>query len=376
MNLDRYFDNAASAPPYPEALGRYQELSLRLYGNPSSSHDWGRQAHETLEASRQGFLSRLGLPEEWLVFGSGATEANNLVIRGVMEANPDGRLLLAADVHPSAWFAKDLYPKRTDFLETGPDGRILVERVLARLSRKTVLVSVLHGNNETGVIQDVKTIGAACAGKGVKLHCDGVQAMGRIPVNLSEIPFTYYTFSAHKFGGPRGVGGVIAREPVPRPQILGGGQEEGARAGTENVAGFAAALTALELSLGSQEREVPRLRLLGKRLAAELASAFPDAIVNSDLDKGLPGLVSVSFPNLIGEQIVVEMNLHGFAISAGSACGSGKMLPSRPVLAMGRTEAEALGTVRISMGRQNTEESVAQLGRALKQVVEKQKALA
>jgi cysteine desulfurase len=376
MNDDRYFDCAASAPPYPEAIRRYEELSLRLYGNPSSSHDWGRQAHESLEASRQGFLARAGLPEEWLVFTSGASEANNLVIRGVMEANPDGRLLLAADVHPSAWFAKDLYSKRTDLLETGPDGRISVERVEARLTRKTVLVSLLHGNNETGVLHDVKAIGALCARKGVKLHCDGVQALGRIPVNLSEIPFTYYTFSAHKFGGPRGVGGVIAREPLPRPQISGGGQEEGARGGTENIAGVAAALTALELSLASLEREVPRLRLLGKRLRDELISAIPDAIVNSDLEAGLPSLLSLSFPNLIGEQIVVEMNLHGFAISAGSACGSGKMLPSRPVLAMGRTEAQALGTVRISMGRHNTEETVLQLASTLKQVVEKQKALA
>lgn len=376
MNNNRYFDSAASVPIRTEALRRFEEISLRLFGNPSSSHDWGREAHEMLEACRQGFLAKLGLPEEWLVFTSGATEANNLVIRGVMDSNPEGRLLLAADVHPSAWFARDAYPKRTDLLETGPDGRISPERLEARLGRKTVLVSLLHGNNETGILHDVKALGAVCARKGVKLHIDGVQALGRVPVNLSEIPFTYYTFSAHKFGGPRGVGGVIAREPLPRPQISGGGQEEGARAGTENLAGFAAALTALELSLGSLEGEVPRLRGLGKLLRDELTSAFPDALVNSDAATGIPGLVSVSFPNLIGEQIVIEMNLHGYAISAGSACGSGKMIPSRPVMAMGRSEAQALGTIRISMSGVNTEESVRGLAATLKQVVEKQKALA
>src|SRR6185436_4263312 len=194
MNNNRYFDSAASVPIHTEALRRFEEISLRLFGNPSSSHDWGREAHEMLEACRQGFLAKLGLPEEWLVFTSGATEANNLVIRGILEANPEGRLLLAADVHPSAWFAKDAYPKRTDLLETGPDGRISPERLEARLGKKTVLVSLLHGNNETGVVQDVKALGAVCARKGVKLHVDGVQALGRIPVNLSEIPFTYYTF--------------------------------------------------------------------------------------------------------------------------------------------------------------------------------------
>jgi cysteine desulfurase len=373
---DGYFDYAASAPPYPEALKRFEEVSLRHYGNPSSSHDGGKQARETLEAARTGFLARAGFAEGTLVLASGATEANNLVIRGVMEANPEGRLLLAADVHPSAGFAKELYPKRTDLLETGPDGRISSDRLASLLTRKTVLVSVLHANNETGVLQDVHALGAVCAKSGTLLHCDGVQALGHLPVTLSALPFSFYTFSAHKFGGPRGVGGAIVRNAKLRPQISGGSQESGARGGTENVAGLAAALVALELSLRSLESEVPRLRRLASLLSAEIQSGIPDALLNSSPDAGVPGLVSVSFPNLIGEEVVVELNLRGFAVSAGSACGSGRMEPSRPVMAMGRTRAQALGTLRISMGRLTTEDSVRRLAAALRQVVEKQKALA
>jgi cysteine desulfurase len=376
MPDDGYFDYAAAAPPFPEALRRFEEVSFERPGNPSSSHHAGAQAREVLESARAGLLAGAGLPEGTLVVTSGATEANNLVIRSVMEEKPDGRLLLAADVHPSAWFAKELYPKRTDLLETGPDGRISPERLASSLRRKTVLVSVLGVNNETGVIQEVAALGAACARRGIPLHCDGVQALGRLPVSLSQLPVAYYTFSAHKFGGLRGVGGAFVKGAQLRPQIAGGGQEGGARGGTENVAGLAAALVALNLSQKSQESEIPRLRGLARLLSSLVRAEVPQALENSDPDRGLPGLVSLSFPNLVGEEIVVEMNLRGFALSAGSACGSGKMQPSRPVLAMGRTRAQALGTVRISMGRGTTEASVRRLASALKEVVEKQKALA
>jgi cysteine desulfurase len=375
MAEDGYFDYAATAPPYPEALKRFEEVSLRHYGNPSSSHDAGSQARTTFDAARKGFLARVGFADGSLLVTSGATEANNLVLRSVMEAHPDGRLLLAADLHPSAWFARDAYPKRSDVLDAGPDGRLSPDRLATLLSKKTVLVSLLHVNNETGVIQDLKELGAVCRKAGVPLHVDGVQALGRVPVTLSELPFTFYTFSAHKFGGPRAVGGVLIRDAKLRPQILGGGQEGGQRSGTENVAGLAAALVALDLSARSLETEVPRLRRLARQLGDEIRAAIPDAILNSS-PEGLPGLVSLSFPNLIGEEIVVEMNLRGFALSAGSACGSGRMEPSRPVMAMGRTRAQALGTVRISMGRFTTEESARRLAAALRQVVEKQKALA
>src|SRR6185436_18497393 len=322
MTDDGYFDTAAGAPPFPEALKRFEEVSLRQFGNPSSSHEAGLQARETLEGARTAFLARVGFADGALVLTSGATEANNLVLQG-------GRPLIAADVHPSVWFARD----RSDVVETGPDGRISPERLAAAITKKTTLVSIVHANNETGVVQDVKALGDVCARKNVPLHVDGVQAIGRLPVTLSELPFTFYTFSAHKFGGPRGVGGILSRNAKPTAQILGGGQEKGARGGTENVAGLAAALVALDLSTRSLETEVPRLRRLAALLTDEIRAAVPDVLDNSG-PNGVPGLVSFSFPRLFGEEIVVEMNLRGFAISAGSACGSGKMEPSRPVMAM------------------------------------------
>ena len=371
MNEETYFDYAAGAPPAVEALRRFNELTL-LFGNPSSAHEAGRRAAEALAAARKGILAQLGDPEADLVLTSGATEANNLAIRGVMDANPDGRLLLGADVHESAWFAKELYGKRVDVLETGPDGRIGAAAADAKIGKKTVLVSIVHANHETGAVHDVAAIGAACAKKGVALHVDGVQAVGRLPLRLADVPFTFYTFSAHKFGGLRGTGGAVVRAAKFRPQLSGGGQEKGARSGTENVAGLGAALVALGVATAAQLLEVPRLRNLAKLLVA----GVPGALLNSDLDQGAPGLVSLSFPGLVGENLVAELDQRGFAASAGSACGSGKMQPSRPVMAMGRTREQALGTVRISMGRGTTEDAVRRLASTLSDVVQRQRALA
>jgi cysteine desulfurase len=369
MSQDGYFDYAASAPPFPEALKRFEEVSLHQFGNPSASHETGGKARETLETARTGFLARTGFSDGTLVLTSGATEANNLVLRGATMP-PKGRALVAEDAHSSAHILED-----SEILRVGPGGRISPETLAARISKKTSLVSIVHANNETGVIQDVKGLGAVCEKARVPLHVDGVQALGRLPLTLSELPFSFYTFSAHKFGGPRGVGGVILRKSTLAAQIKGGGQEKGMRGGTENVAGLAAALVALDLSARSLESEVPRLRRLASLLSEEIRSGIPGALLNST-PEGIPGLVSASFPDLIGEEIVVEMNLRGFAISAGSACGSGRRVASPSVMAMGRTKAQALGTVRISMGRFTTEESVRRLTAALRQVVEKQKALA
>lgn len=364
----RYFDYAASCPPFPEALARQSEVAAELFASPSSTHAHGRRAAARLEDERRAYLALAGRPDAALILASGATEANNLVLRGVLDASSDGRLLLAADAHPSAWFAQARYGRRVDVLETGPDGLISPTRLSAAITKKTALVSIVLANNETGIVQDLPALAAACRERGVPLHVDEVQATGHVPAAEGA---TYTTFSAHKFGGPRGVGGVIARGPAPAAQLEGGGQERGARAGTENVAGLAGAVVALRMSLAV---DAGPLRRMARRLQDALG-AIPGARLNSDPERGLPGFVSVSFGDLVGEELVAELDLRGFAVSAGSACGSGRMQPSRTVLAMGRSRAEGLGTLRVSMGRGTTERAVDDLAAALREVVQKQRAL-
>ena len=376
MRMDRYFDYAASCPPFPEAVEVLSRVSTDVFGNPSSLHDAGQAARALLEETRRDIAGLCGLRSGHVVLTSGATEANNLVICGVMSRHPKGRILLAADVHASAWFARELFAGRTDLLPTGSDGRISLGRLSEVITPRTVLCSLLHVNNETGTVQDVAAIGRFCASKGVLVHFDGAQAAGHMPLDLDIAPFDFYTFSAHKFGGPRGVGGIFLKEADLTPGLRGGGQERGMRAGTENVAGFAAALTALERSCERLQSETSRLRDLTHILVDAIQRDIRDTIVNSDMDGCRPGIMSISFPGVTGTNVAAEMDLMGFALSSGSACHSGQVEPSRVILAMGRSRREALGTIRISMGRDTNEQQVRDLADALKEVIERQRALA
>jgi len=373
---DVYLDFAAGAPPWPEALDVFTQTSCTCPGNPSSAHPAGRAAAAALADARARFQSLCGCSSGRLLLTSGGTEANNLVIRGVMARHPHGRLLLAADVHSSAWFARDHFGKRVDVVGLAPDGTLTPDALRRHLSRHTVLCSVTHANNETGVIHDIRALGTTCSTAGVRLHVDGAQVPGHLPLEIDALAADFYTFSAHKFGAPRGVGGMFLRDTLPLPCIEGGDQEQGLRAGTENVAGLAAAVRALECSLALLPTEAGRLRALANQLLDGVRTRHPDVLLNSDLAAGLPGLVSLCFPGTQGSQLVTELGLHGFAVSAGSACHSGAVLPSRIILALGRPPDTALGTIRVSMGRTTRTEDVAAFLQALVEIVDRQKALA
>ncbi|MBM4147567.1 MAG: aminotransferase class V-fold PLP-dependent enzyme [Lentisphaerae bacterium] len=374
-DISRYFDYAASAPPFPAALDVFSRASASTFANPSSAHAPGAAARAALEHARAGILRLAGAAGRRLVFTSGATEANNQVIRGVMDANPRGRLLIAADVHSSAWFAKKLYGSRVDVLTLRPGGITGPDEVAARLGRRTVLCSIAHACNETGIVHDVAAIAEACAAKGVLLHCDGSQALGHIPVDAAVGASDFYTFSGHKFGAPRGSGGVICRRPPP-PLVHGGGQEDGARSGTENNAAAAATATALECSAGILLSESMRLRGLAVAFADSLLSRTGWCLLNSAPETGLPGLLSFSFPGLSGHSLAAELGMLGFAVSTGSACQSGEAEPSRALVAAGRSRDEALGSIRVSMGRGTTAGAATELVNALAECASRQRRLA
>jgi len=369
-----YFDYLAASPPFPEALDVFVDVSQRVFGNPSSPHDIGNLAKTRMKQAKDAFAQLCNLHGGCMILTSGATEANNLAIRGVMDQFPRGRLLLAADVHASAWFAKETYGHRVDILPVDSEGRISTAGLVERISSDTALCSVVHGNNETGIIHDVSSIGRICADKGILLHCDGAQVIGRLPLNLDDLACDFYTFSAHKFGGTRGAGGILSRKKKTDllPHAQGGGQEDGLRAGTENVAGLASAVRALELCTARMAGEVDRLRALTSLLTEKLKRGKPRNVIYSDHETGLPGLVSVSFPGTNGMSVVADMNMAGFALSTGSACSAHEAEPSRVIRAMGRSREEALGTIRISMGRSTSEEEVLALAETLLTVIERQ----
>jgi cysteine desulfurase len=350
----KYFDYAASTPPFPEALDIYREFSVQYYGNPSSPHRIGKEANKKLFEIKNAFSEMVNFQDGRLLLCASGTEANNTIIEGHRKQFPKGRLLIAENTHDSIWYAREKYPAFLDVLNITREGKIDPNEFIKSIKHDTSLVCINHVCNELGTIHPVSEIANICTIRGIKLLIDGVQALGHITVNLDEIATTYYSFAAHKFGGPRGVGGVFIRDDHFESLVQGGHQEWKLRPGTENLAGLAASLLALKQCMAFMDSEKDRLNMLKDLFLEDFASG---TLINSPRNC-VPGFISISLPECSGNEMVTATSLAGYAISTGSACHANHINPSRIVMAMGREEVEAKGTIRISMGRGTTEQSV------------------
>ena len=360
----KYFDYSASAPPFISALEKSKEVAQEFFANPSSAHQKGVEAIQCLLDQKEKFCNLLNFSDGRLLLTSTGTEANNTIIEGHLRKNPDGRLLIAENVHSSVWYTTEKYKEKVDIVKIDSDGKVNLIQLEEAINPDTSLVCISHVCNETGAIQDLKRIGAICNSRNIKLLIDGAQAIGHIPTDMDLIHCDYYSFAGHKFGSGRSFGGLFFRDESFDPLLNGGNQEWGLRAGTENIAGLAAGVKALSESLLILDSEEKRLNGLKKKLTNNLKQNIPGLLVNSP-EKGLPGFVSVSFPGFRGGELVKALSLEGFFVSTGSACHDNLYKPSRIILATGRTEDEALGTIRITMGRGTTEQSIADLAKAI-----------
>ena len=352
-----YFDYAAAAPPYEEALHYFTEIAASYYANPSSRHAWGGSCREKLMEFKNQFCGALGFPDGRLLLCASGTEANNTIVRGYLNMDPKGGILIAENVHDSIWFAAGLYSDRTEILTIDRYGIIDIDQLRKALQKKPSLVCISHACNETGSLQPVQEVAYLCHHHDVPLLVDGAQAIGHIPVILDEIPCAYYTFSAHKFGAPIGTGGAFIRDDKFGSLVHGGRQEWDLRAGTENLPGLAASLRALKIANADMPDESMRLNELKAGLLSELNDSGIRYLENNAKDS-LPGFLSISFPGLSGNEIVTALSLSGYSVSTGSACHANTIEPPRVILAMGRTVAEATGTIRITMGRNTTKKAV------------------
>jgi len=353
----KYFDYAASCPPYQEALKEFTNMSIRHFANPSSSHHHGITAHKVMLSLKKELCDLVHFFDGRLLLCSSGTEANNTIIEGHIRRNPQARFLIAEDAHDCIWYATDKYKQQTEILPIDHLGRINLETFKRLLKNEISLVCLNHVSNELGTVHPVSAIADICSFHDIKLLVDGVQAIGKIPVDLSAISCDYYSFSSHKFGGPRSVGGVFIRDGEFAPMHTGGKQEWNLRAGTENVAGMAASLVAIQLCLEKLDTETVRLRRLRNYFIDGITRFLPDVLINGSRDS-LPGLISLSVPGRSSQKIIAGLSLSGFGLSAGSACHASQVEPSRIIQAIGRTRKEAEGTIRISMGYGTTEESV------------------
>lgn len=365
--MKKYYDHTASSPILPQAIDAWIQAAQRFPANPSSAHDVGVQAHQALENARKKLLNLIAWPQASVVFTSSATEANNLSVQGHLRANPKTQVLIAEHCHPSLWNLIARFPDRIRPLSL-PKGSLEPEHLARNLSHGSTLVCVSQACNETGRTVPIAALADCCAKHQAKLLVDAVQVPGRLPLPNFHPALAAMTMSAHKFGGPRGVGALIHHNLPMESVQVGGSQESGLRPGTENLPGILGMLSALETVLSKPQNLRQQIKYLWNAI-----SDIPGIVLNSDLEQGLPGLLSVSIAGIQGSEIVADLSLQGFSISAGSACSAGGRDPSRQILLLGRSVSEALGSLRLSLGTEHTQTDLDALAQALKASVRRQR---
>ena len=380
-----YLDHAATTPVRPEVLeAMLPYLGSTTFGNPSSSHRFGRAARAGLEQARREVAVALGAEPSQVIFTSGGTEADNLAIVGAaLAARHQGRPMVVAvsAVEHKAVLAAAHHVEHLGgechTLPVSVDGQLELPALERALARPASVVSVMWVNNETGVCQPIEAIAERCHGHGVLLHTDAVQAFGKVPLDIKTLTCGLLTISGHKIGAPKGIGALIVRERKAVEAIIhGGGQQFGIRPGTENVAGAVALGRAATLAVEERAAESPRLAGLRDRLVEQLRAAVPDLVVHGECAPRAPHILNVGIPGTDSEALLMHLDLAGVAASGGSACSTGAVEPSHVLTAMAVPRPLALGSIRFSLGHETQPVDLDRLVTVFPRVVEKVRQLA
>lgn len=361
-----YADNAATTRVSRSAREAMLPYLDELYGNPSSLHSEGQQAAEALGKARMTIGGLLGAadPMREIIFTSGGSEADNqAIISAAYLGDKKGKkhIISTAFEHHAVLHTLDKLKKQgfdVTLLDVHENGVVTVEDVKNALRDDTALVTIMFANNEIGTIQPIAEIGALCHERGVLFHCDAVQAVGHMPINVQEMNIDMLSLAGHKFHAPKGVGALYARRGIALQNVLEGGeQERGRRGGTENMPGIVAMAAALEESCANMARDAEHSTKLRDKLINEL-SKIPHSRLNGDREKRAPGTVNFCFEGIEGESLLLLLNKHGIAASSGSACTTGSLDPSHVLLALGMPHEVAHGSLRLSIGEYNTEAEI------------------
>ena len=361
-----YFDNNATTQVAPEVLEEMLPYFREYYGNPSSMHFFGGQLHRKVEEARARVASLIGAEPEEIIFTSCGTESDNTAIMSAVETNPTKKHIITTKVeHPAVLnFCKHLARKgyRVTFLPVDTQGRLDKEALFRALDEDTAVVSIMYANNETGVIFPIAEIGQILREKKVVFHTDAVQAVGKIPIRVKDLPVDMLTLSGHKLHAPKGIGAIYMRKGTRfYPYIIGGHQERGRRAGTENVAFIVGLGKACELAEQYLQQENEYLSRLRDKLEKGLLETCPDVSINGDTAYRLPNTTNISFEFVEGEAILLRLDEYGICASSGSACTSGSLEPSHVLRAMGVRNTAIHGSVRFSLSRYNQESEIDQV---------------
>jgi cysteine desulfurase len=384
MDGDRiYLDYAATTPLDPRVLEAMLPYMTERFGNPNSIHSFGREARLAIDEAREKIAQLLNCQPSEIVFTSGGTESDNLALRGVAEAyRQKGNHIIttAIEHHAVLRTCKALEDMgfSVTYLPADEHGLVSPEQVAEAVNERTILVSVMHANNEIGTIEPVAEIVKAVKEKrpDILVHTDAVQTVGHISVDIQELGVDLLSFSAHKFYGPKGVGGLFIRKGVRLvPQLTGGGQERNRRSGTENVAGIVGMAKALEIAIAEMSNELPRLQSLRDELIAGVLNRIPDSQLNGHPTQRLPHNANFSFRGIDSETLLLQLDMHGIAASSGSACSSGSLEPSHVLLALGLDYELAISSLRLTLGRFTSHEHILRVLDLLPNIVERLRTL-
>ena len=372
-----YFDHNATTPVRPEVIEAMLPYMTEHYGNASSVHRFGQEARNALELSRDTIASLIGAESEEIVFTGCGTESNNIALIGHLSAVPKGKNALvtttiehSAILKTAAKLARDGFP--VTYAGVNTSGMVDLDTLQDAVNEHTALVSVMHANNETGVLQEIEEVARIAHEMGALFHTDAVQSAGKIPLNVHAMNIDMLSMSAHKLNAPKGIGVLYIRKGVLiTPLTYGGGHERGIRPGTENVAGIVGFAQALELALKEMEEKRRTLSYLRDRLEEGLGERIPGVLYNGKGVPRLPGTSNISIPGVDGEALIFSLDMEGVAVSTGSACTSGEIEPSHVLVAMGRKPNIAQSSIRFSMGWGTTEEGVDHIIDVLPPMVER-----
>ena len=372
-----YADNAATTRIAPQVLDAMLPYLKEEYGNPSTLYKLGREAKIAIEKAREQVAQVIGAKAEEIFFTGSGTEADNMALKGVLygPAGKGKKHLITTKIehhailHTAMALEKEGF--QVTFLDVDKNGRVDLEELKQAITPDTALVSIMAANNEVGTIQPIEEIGKICREKGVLFHTDAVQAFGHMPLDVNKMNIDLLSLSAHKINGPKGSGALYIRRGLGlRPVIEGGGQERNRRSGTENVAGIVGLGQAAQLAMETMVEESARLKALAKKLT-DGALQIPETILTGDPENRLPGACSFAISAIEGESLVLYLDMEGICTSTGSACSTGSLDPSHVLMAIGLSHEVSHGSLRVTLGRFNTEEEVDYIIETLPKVVEK-----
>lgn len=382
-----YFDNAATMPMTGVALTAFTEQA-RATGNPSSLHAFGRSVRKDLENARESIASLIGAHSSEIIFTGSGTEANNLAIKGIFwhRRNENKRrkvIVISAIEHhavldPAQWLKES---DNAELVEIPVDSHGVIDlgfirELVANRGDEIALISVMHSNNEIGTLQPIKEIVAIADSKKIPVHTDAIQSLGKVELSFSELGTFAMTISAHKIGGPVGVGALVLRKGIEiTPLLHGGGQERDIRSGTFNAAGIVAFSAALQSAERDRQKNFDHLNRIRRALIDVVSREIPGSWINGPIDgETLPSIVNIGFPNTESDSLLLLFDNEGIACSAGSACSAGVQQPSHVLLALGRSEKEARSSLRFSFGPQNSLSDIEYFSTCLNRVIDRAQA--